>query len=216
VVKNQILKINEIFYSLQGESSRIGLPTTFVRLTGCPMRCTYCDTAYAFHEGKNLSFDEIIDEIKHFDTNFITVTGGEPLAQRSCYAFLDQLCDIGYDVSLETGGALSIKDVHEKVKIILDIKTPGSGESENNHWDNLLLIKPTDEIKIVITDQNDYKWAKKVIQEKGLYLNSDILFSPSFGDLEPSELAGWILKDNLKVRMQLQLHKIIWGEKKGV
>ena len=214
--KNQILKINEIFYSLQGESSRIGLPTTFVRLTGCPMRCTYCDTAYAFHEGKNLSFDEIIDEIKHFDTNFITVTGGEPLAQRSCYAFLDQLCDIGYDVSLETGGALSIKDVHEKVKIILDIKTPGSGESENNHWDNLLLIKPTDEIKIVITDQNDYKWAKKVIQEKGLYLNSDILFSPSFGDLEPSELAGWILKDNLKVRMQLQLHKIIWGEKKGV
>jgi|TARA_B110000259_G_C13981811_1_gene388922 7-carboxy-7-deazaguanine synthase len=216
VVKNQTLKINEIFYSLQGESSRIGLPTTFVRLTGCPMRCTYCDTAYAFHEGKNLSFDEIIDEIKHFDTNFITVTGGEPLAQRSCYAFLDQLCDIGYDVSLETGGALSIKDVHEKVKIILDIKTPGSGESENNHWDNLLLIKPTDEIKIVITDQNDYKWAKKVIQEKGLYLNSDILFSPSFGDLEPSELAGWILKDNLKVRMQLQLHKIIWGEKKGV
>ena len=216
MVKNQILKINEIFYSLQGESSRIGLPTTFIRLTGCPMRCTYCDTAYAFHEGKNLSFDEIIDEIKHFDTNFITVTGGEPLAQRSCYAFLDQLCDIGYDVSLETGGALSIKDVHEKVKIILDIKTPGSGESENNHWDNLLLIKPTDEIKIVITDQNDYKWAKKVIQEKGLYLNSDILFSPSFGDLEPSELAGWILKDNLKVRMQLQLHKIIWGEKKGV
>ncbi len=216
MVKNQTLKINEIFYSLQGESSRIGLPTTFVRLTGCPMRCTYCDTAYAFHEGKNLSFDEIIDEIKHFDTNFITVTGGEPLAQRSCYAFLDQLCDIGYDVSLETGGALSIKDVHEKVKIILDIKTPGSGESENNHWDNLLLIKPTDEIKIVITDQNDYKWAKKVIQEKGLYLNSDILFSPSFGDLEPSELAGWILKDNLKVRMQLQLHKIIWGEKKGV
>jgi 7-carboxy-7-deazaguanine synthase len=216
VVKNQILKINEIFYSLQGESSRIGLPTTFIRLTGCPMRCNYCDTAYAFHEGKNLSFVEIIDEIKHFDTNFITVTGGEPLAQRSCYAFLDQLCDIGYDVSLETGGALSIKDVHEKVKIILDIKTPGSGESENNHWDNLLLIKPTDEIKIVITDQNDYKWAKKVIQEKGLYLNSDILFSPSFGDLEPSELAGWILKDNLKVRMQLQLHKIIWGEKKGV
>ncbi len=216
MAKNQILKINEIFYSLQGESSRIGLPTTFIRLTGCPMRCNYCDTAYAFHEGKNLSFDEIIDEIKHFDTNFITVTGGEPLAQRSCYAFLDQLCDIGYDVSLETGGALSIKDVHEKVKIILDIKTPGSGESENNHWDNLLLIKPTDEIKIVITDQNDYKWAKKVIQEKGLYLNSDILFSPSFGDLEPSELAGWILKDNLKVRMQLQLHKIIWGEKKGV
>ncbi len=216
MVKNQILKINEIFYSLQGESSRIGLPTTFIRLTGCPMRCNYCDTAYAFHEGKNLSFNEIIDEIKHFDTNFITVTGGEPLAQRSCYAFLDQLCDIGYDVSLETGGALSIKDVHEKVKIILDIKTPGSGESENNHWDNLLLIKPTDEIKIVITDQNDYKWAKKVIQEKGLYLNSDILFSPSFGDLEPSELAGWILKDNLKVRMQLQLHKIIWGEKKGV
>ena len=216
MVKNQILKINEIFYSLQGESSRIGLPTTFIRLTGCPMRCNYCDTAYAFHEGKNLSFDEIIDEIKHFDTNFITVTGGEPLAQRSCYAFLDQLCDIGYDVSLETGGALSIKDVHEKVKIILDIKTPGSGESENNHWDNLLLIKPTDEIKIVITDQNDYKWAKKVIQEKGLYLNSDILFSPSFGDLEPSELAGWILKDNLKVRMQLQLHKIICGEKKGV
>jgi len=215
-VKIQTLKINEIFYSLQGESSRIGIPTIFIRLTGCPMRCNYCDTAYAFHEGKNYSFDEIINEIQQYKTNFITVTGGEPLAQKSCKDFLAKLTNLEYEVSLETGGAISIDQVHEKVKIILDIKTPGSGEVENNFWENLTLIKDQDEIKIVITNHDDYKWAKKLIKKKNLYEKYDILFSPSYSDLDPNKLAGWILEDNLSVRMQVQLHKIIWGEKKGV
>ena len=215
-MKIQTLKINEIFYSLQGESSRIGIPTIFIRLTGCPMRCNYCDTAYAFHEGKNYSFDEIINEIQQYKTNFITVTGGEPLAQKSCKDFLAKLTNLEYEVSLETGGAISIDQVHEKVKIILDIKTPGSGEVENNFWENLTLIKDQDEIKIVITNHNDYKWAKKLIKKKNLYEKYDILFSPSYSDLDPNKLAGWILEDNLSVRMQVQLHKIIWGEKKGV
>ena len=215
-MKIQTLKINEIFYSLQGESSRIGIPTIFIRLTGCPMRCNYCDTAYAFHEGKNYSFDEIINEIQQYKTNFITVTGGEPLAQKSCKDFLAKLTNLGYEVSLETGGAISIDQVHEKVKIILDIKTPGSGEVENNFWENLTLIKDQDEIKIVITNHDDYKWAKKLIKNKNLYEKYDILFSPSYSDLDPNKLAGWILEDNLSVRMQVQLHKIIWGEKKGV
>ena len=215
-MKIQTLKINEIFYSLQGESSRIGIPTIFIRLTGCPMRCNYCDTAYAFHEGKNYSFDEIINEIQQYKTNFITVTGGEPLAQKSCKDFLAKLTNLGYEVSLETGGAISIDQVHEKVKIILDIKTPGSGEVENNFWENLTLIKDQDEIKIVITNHDDYKWAKKLIKKKNLYEKYDILFSPSYSDLDPNKLAEWILEDNLSVRMQVQLHKIIWGEKKGV
>lgn len=215
-MKIQTLKINEIFYSLQGESSRIGIPTIFIRLTGCPMRCNYCDTAYAFHEGKNYSFDEIINEIQQYKTNFITVTGGEPLAQKSCKDFLAKLTNLEYEVSLETGGAISIDQVHEKVKIILDIKTPGSGEVENNFWENLTLIKDQDEIKIVITNHDDYKWAKKLIKKKNLYEKYDILFSPSYSDLDPNKLAGWILEDNLSVRMQVQLHKIIWGEKKGV
>ena len=215
-MKIQTLKINEIFYSLQGESSRIGIPTIFIRLTGCPMRCNYCDTAYAFHEGKNYSFDEIINEIQQYKTNFITVTGGEPLAQKSCKDFLAKLTNLEYEVSLETGGAISIDQVHEKVKIILDIKTPGSGEVENNFWENLTLIKDQDEIKIVITNHDDYKWAKKLIKKKNLYEKYDILFSPSYSDLDPNKLAEWILKDNLSVRMQVQLHKIIWGEKKGV
>lgn len=215
-MKIQTLKINEIFYSLQGESSRIGIPTIFIRLTGCPMRCNYCDTAYAFHEGKNYSFDEIINEIQQYKTNFITVTGGEPLAQKSCKDFLAKLTNLGYEVSLETGGAISIDQVHEKVKIILDIKTPGSGEVENNFWENLTLIKDQDEIKIVITNHDDYKWAKKLIKNKNLYEKYDILFSPSYSDLDPNKLAEWILEDNLSVRMQVQLHKIIWGEKKGV
>ena len=215
-MKIQTLKINEIFYSLQGESSRIGIPTIFIRLTGCPMRCNYCDTAYAFHEGKNYSFDEIINEIQQYKTNFITVTGGEPLAQKSCKDFLAKLTNLEYEVSLETGGAISIDQVHEKVKMILDIKTPGSGEVENNFWENLTLIKDQDEIKIVITNHDDYKWAKKLIKKKNLYEKYDILFSPSYSDLDPNKLAGWILEDNLSVRMQVQLHKIIWGEKKGV
>ena len=209
------LRINEIFYSIQGESSRIGMPTVFVRLTGCPMRCTYCDTAYAFHEGQQKEIEEIIQEIKKFDTNYVTVTGGEPLAQKNCINLMNQLCELGYQVSLETGGALDIKDVHSKVKIILDVKTPKSNEDKNNFWPNLANIKPNDEIKFVIQDYEDFSWSMDIIEKYQLNQNQ-ILFSPVYNVLANEQLAEWILKHQLNVRLQLQLHKILWGEKKGV
>ena len=210
------LKINEIFYSLQGESTRIGLPTIFIRTTGCPMRCVYCDTAYAFHDGKNYTFQQIFEEIKQYDTQFVTVTGGEPLAQKVCFDFIRQLSNLNYKVSIETGGAVSIKNIDPRVKVILDIKTPGSGEAEHNDWDNLSLIKSNDEIKIVITDEKDYKWAKEIILNENLMKKRTILLSPVHGEVDPELLASWILRDRLPVRLQLQLHKIIWGNKKGV
>jgi 7-carboxy-7-deazaguanine synthase len=209
------LRINEIFYSIQGESSRIGMPTVFVRLTGCPMRCTYCDTAYAFHDGQQKEIEEIIQEIKKFDTNYVTVTGGEPLAQKNCIDLMNQLCELGYQVSLETGGALDIKDVHSKVKIILDVKTPKSNEDKNNFWPNLANIKPNDEIKFVIQDYEDFSWSMDIIEKYQLN-QSQILFSPVYNVLASEQLAEWILKHQLNVRLQLQLHKILWGEKKGV
>ena len=209
------LRINEIFYSIQGESSRIGMPTVFVRLTGCPMRCTYCDTAYAFHEGQQQEIEEIIQEIKKFDTNYVTVTGGEPLAQKNCIDLMNQLCELGYQVSLETGGALDIKDVHAKVKIILDVKTPKSNEDKNNFWPNLANIRTNDEIKFVIQDYEDFSWSMDIIEKYQLN-QSQILFSPVHNVLANKQLAEWILKHQLNVRLQLQLHKILWGEKKGV
>jgi len=209
------LRINEIFYSIQGESSRIGMPTVFVRLTGCPMRCSYCDTAYAFHDGQQKEIEEIIQEIKKFDTNYVTVTGGEPLAQKNCIDLMNQLCELGYQVSLETGGALDIKDVHSKVKIILDVKTPKSNEDKNNFWPNLAKIKLNDEIKFVIQDFEDFSWSVDIIEKYQLNQNQ-ILFSPVYNVLESEQLAEWILKHQLNVRLQLQLHKILWGEKKGV
>ena len=209
------LRINEIFYSIQGESSRIGMPTVFVRLTGCPMRCTYCDTAYAFHEGQQKEIEEIIQEIKKFDSNYVTVTGGEPLAQKNCINLMNQLCELGYQVSLETGGAIDIKDVHSKVKIILDVKTPKSNEDKNNFWPNLANIKPNDEIKFVIQDFEDFSWSVDIIEKYQLNQNQ-ILFSPVYNVLANEQLAEWILKHQLNVRLQLQLHKILWGEKKGV
>jgi 7-carboxy-7-deazaguanine synthase len=209
------LRINEIFYSIQGESSRIGMPTVFVRLTGCPMRCTYCDTAYAFHEGQQKEIEEIIQEIKKFDTNYVTVTGGEPLAQRNCIDLMNQLCELGYQVSLETGGALDIKDVHAKVKIILDVKTPKSNEDKNNFWPNLANIRTNDEIKFVIQDYEDFSWSMDIIEKYQLN-QSQILFSPVHKVLANEQLAEWILKHQLNVRLQLQLHKILWGDKKGV
>ena len=209
------LRINEIFYSIQGESSRIGIPTVFVRLTGCPMRCSYCDTAYAFHDGQQKEIQEIIQEIKKFDTNYVTVTGGEPLAQKNCIDLMNQLCELGYQVSLETGGALDIKDVHSKVKIILDVKTPKSNEDKNNFWPNLAKIKPNDEIKFVIQDFEDFSWSVDIIEKYQLNQNQ-ILFSPVYNVLANEQLAEWILKHQLNVRLQLQLHKILWGEKKGV
>ena len=209
------LRINEIFYSIQGESSRIGMPTVFVRLTGCPMRCAYCDTAYAFHEGQQQEIEEIIQEIKRFDTNYVTVTGGEPLAQKNCIELMNQLCELGYQVSLETGGALDIKDVHAKVKIILDVKTPKSNEDKNNFWPNLANIRTNDEIKFVIQDYEDFSWSMDIIEKYQLNQNQ-ILFSPVYNVLASEQLAEWILKHQLNVRLQLQLHKRLWGEKKGV
>src|SRR6056300_254430 len=209
------LRINEIFYSIQGESSRIGRPTVFVRLTGCPMRCTYCDTAYAFHDGQQQEIYEIIQEIQKFDTNYVTVTGVEPLAQKNCIELMNQLCALGYQVSLETGGGLDIKDVNSKVKIILDVKTPKSNEDKNNFWPNLANIKTTDEIKFVIQDYNDFSWSIDNIKEYQLN-QRQILFSPVYKVLASEQLAEWILKHQLNVRLQLQLHKILWGEKQGV
>jgi len=212
----QKLKVNEIFYSLQGESSNVGLPTIFIRLTGCPMRCSYCDTEYAFNTGDNFTIDHILETISQYKTKNITVTGGEPLAQKECWDLLKRLCDKGYTVSLETGGAISIGNIDKRVKIILDIKTPGSGEEKNNFWENLELIKPKDEIKFVITDKKDYIWAKEVLIREKLNEKALILFSPVFSDINPKDLAEWVLKDQLPVRFQIQLHKIIWGEVPGV
>jgi len=216
VNKEKFLTINEIFFSLQGESTRLGIPTIFIRLTGCPMRCHYCDTAYAFDDGQKMSFENIVEYIKPYKSKFITLTGGEPLVQKEAYAFLEVLCDMGYQVSLETGGAESIKDVDERVKIILDIKTPGSGELDNYLWENLNHLKLMDEIKLVITSHDDYLWAKQIINDKKLIGKYEILFSPSYEDMDVKNLAQWILDDALPVRLQLQQHKIIWGQKKGV
>jgi 7-carboxy-7-deazaguanine synthase len=210
------LKIYEIFHSLQGETSRIGLPTVFVRLTGCPMRCTYCDTEYAFSGGGNMEIADILQKVAEFGTKYVTVTGGEPLAQKECYALLQALCDAGYNVSLETGGAMDIAPVDARVSIILDIKTPASNEEKNMRWDNLNHIASKDEIKFVICNRADYDWAKAKLTELNLTGKCPVLFSPSYHDLKAEELASWVLADHLPVRMQIQLHKILWGEKAGV
>ena len=210
------LKIFEIFHSLQGETSRIGLPTVFVRLTGCPMRCTYCDTAYAFSGGSNMQIATILAKVSEFGTQYVTVTGGEPLAQKECYTLLQALCDAGYSVSLETGGAMDIAPVDARVSIILDIKTPASNEEKNMLWGNLEHVKSKDEIKFVLCNRADYDWAKAKIVELNLTKKCPVLFSPSFHDLKADELASWVLADQLNVRMQIQLHKVLWGEKAGV
>ncbi len=210
------LRINEIFFSLQGESSRVGLPTVFVRLTGCPLRCGYCDTAYAFHEGKSRAQADVLAEVATHATRYVCVTGGEPLAQRSCLSLLTALCDAGYSVSLETSGAIDIAEVDLRVSRIVDIKTPGSLESEKNRWENIALLTAQDEVKFVITNEADYFWAKAVTEEKKLTAICPVLFSPSYGEVTPEQLATWILRDRVSVRMQVQLHKIIWGEKRGV
>lgn len=210
------LKIFEIFYSLQGESSRVGLPTIFIRLSGCPMRCHYCDTAYAFQGGSMMNIDDIMEAIKKYDTSYVTVTGGEPLAQKEVLGLLKVLADQNYEVSLETGGGISIKEVDPRIKIILDIKTPESGEEKKNHWENLNFIHAKDEIKFVLCSREDYDWAKKILDQYQLTEKCHVLFSPVHQKLNVTDLGNWILQDQLPVRMQIQLHKLLWGEKPGV
>jgi 7-carboxy-7-deazaguanine synthase len=210
------LRITEIFFSLQGETSRVGLPTVFIRLTGCPLRCGYCDTAYAFTGGRNFGFEEIFTAVKQYRTRYVTVTGGEPLAQKQCVALLKELCDRDYSVSLETSGAIDISAVDARVSKIVDIKTPASGEVERNLWTNLAHLTPHDEIKFVICNEADYAWAAQQLAARELSARCAVLFSPSYRDLPGAELAGWILRDRLPVRFQTQLHKQLWGEKPGV
>ncbi len=209
------LRITEIFHSLQGESKTVGLPTVFVRLTGCPLRCQYCDTAYAFHGGKTLGFDAILKQIKAYDCKHICITGGEPLAQPACTALLSLLANQGYLVSLETSGARDISEVDNRTLIVMDLKTPDSKESDKNKLTNLDYLKPTDHIKFVICSRNDYEWASQMITEHALTTRAEVLFSPSFEELSPKTLAEWILKDKLPVRFQLQLHKILWNDAPG-
>lgn len=214
--KSARLKITEIFYSLQGEARNVGLPTVFVRLTGCPLRCTYCDTSYAFTGGEWMDIDAIIDEVKKYNTSFVTVTGGEPLAQKNCIALLKQLCDSGYDVSLETSGAMLVDEVDERVDKIIDVKTPASTEDSKNRFENFTYLKKDDQLKFVICDENDYLWSKQIIGQYQLEGKCEILFSPSHGQLDATMLADWILRDQLKVRFQMQLHKYLWGDRPGV
>ncbi|MBT5388364.1 MAG: 7-carboxy-7-deazaguanine synthase QueE [Porticoccaceae bacterium] len=210
------LRITEIFHSLQGETSTTGLPTVFVRLTGCPLRCGYCDTAYAFEGGSKIALSEILQIVEGYGAQYVTVTGGEPLAQPQCIELLAALCDLGYRVSLETSGAMPVNDVDSRVVKILDLKTPGSGEVSRNLYENIPLLLPQDEVKFVICNRQDYDWCCLKIDELRLseYV-SEILFSPSQGELSPKQLAEWILEDKLRVRMQLQTHKYVWGDQPG-
>lgn len=211
------LRLTEIFFSLQGETTRAGLPTVFIRLTGCPLRCHYCDTSYAFSGGEKYTLTAILEKIKAYPTRYVTVTGGEPLAQKNVHVLLTTLCDLGYNVSLETSGALSTADVDARVSCILDLKTPDSGEVLKNDYMNLERLRPHDEVKFVICSETDYLWAKT--QMTNYHLTSrvnTILFSPSWQTVTPTDLAAWILRDGLPVRLQIQLHKIIWGNKQGV
>src|SRR3990167_4008413 len=209
------MKITEIFFSLQGETRTVGLPTVFVRLTGFPLRCGYCDTAYAFSGGKNMSIDEIIQNIEKYSTKYITVTGGEPLAQKECLDLLKVLCDRGYLVSLETSGALDVVGVDSRVVKIVDIKTPASLESSKNKFSNLQYILPHDQIKFVICNRDDYEWSKKIMDQFKLTEKCEVLFSPSYQESNYQQLADWILEDQLPVRFQVQLHKVIWGDIQG-
>lgn len=212
----QTLRINEIFFSLQGETTTVGLPTVFVRLTGCPLRCVYCDTEYAFHKGDVRDLSDIVEEIASYGARHVTVTGGEPLAQPNCIVLLTMLCDLGFVVSLETSGAMSIAKVDQRVVTILDLKTPGSGECDRNLESNIVLLKPQDQVKFVICDRRDYEWSKAKVDQFDLRSRvQEILFSPSFGQVSYRELAEWILQDRLPVRMQIQLHKHIWGDEPG-
>ncbi len=210
------LRITELFFSLQGEARTVGRPTTFVRLTGCPLRCGYCDTAYAFSGGRMMSLEAIRAEVHTHPTRFVTITGGEPLAQPNVHGLMTTLCDDGFAVSLETSGALDVAAVDARVSKVVDFKTPGSGEAARNHFENVAHLGADDQVKFVICDRADYEWAKACCAEYDLTrLVGDVLFSPAWGQVEPRDLAAWILADGLDVRLQIQLHKVLWNDEPG-
>lgn len=210
------IRITEIFHSLQGEARTVGRPTVFVRLTGCPLRCGYCDTAYAFTGGVIYQLDEVLTEVASWSPRYVTVTGGEPLAQKACLPLLSALCDAGYEVSLETSGALDIAEVDPRVITVMDLKTPASGEVARNLYTNLVHLRPHDQVKFVICDEQDYQWARAQLTEHKLAERvADVLFSPSHATLAPGLLAEWILRDRLPVRFQIQLHKYLWNDVAG-
>ncbi|MFC6634721.1 7-carboxy-7-deazaguanine synthase QueE [Microbulbifer taiwanensis] len=211
------LRISEIFYSLQGEARESGLPTVFVRLTGCPLRCTYCDSEYAFYGGERMTLAEILEKVQGFPARYVCVSGGEPLAQPNCLPLLAALCDAGYSVSLETSGAMAVEQVDERVSRVVDLKTPASGEQHRNRMDNIQALNQRDQIKFVICDRADYDWARFTLDQYRLPERvGEVLFSPSYEQLEPRQLAEWILADGLPVRMQMQMHKLLWGDIPGV
>lgn len=209
------LKVSEVFHSLQGEADAVGWPTVFVRLTGCPLRCRWCDTPYAFHGGYWRSIGDVLAEVGGFGARHVCVTGGEPLAQPNCLTLLARLCDAGYRVSLETSGALDASGVDARVQRVLDVKTPGSGEVDQNHWANLDALRPGDCLKFVVADRADYEWAREVTRARALPARAQVFYSPVEGELAPRALAEWILADRLDVRLQVQLHKLLWGNEPG-
>src|SRR3989338_3157839 len=209
------LRVTEIFNSIQGESRTVGCPTVFVRLTGCPLRCGWCDTTYAFTEGEWMGLDDILARVAEYRPRYVTVTGGEPLAQPACRELLRRLCDLGYEVSLETSGALDINGTDPRVSIVMDLKPPGSGEEQRNLYANIALLKPKDQVKFVIGDRADYEWSRAKMREHRLDGAGEGLFAPVYGKLNPSDLARWMLQDRLPVRLQIKLHKLLWGEARG-
>ena len=212
-LNNTTLNITEIFYSLQGEAKEVGIPTVFVRLTGCPLRCNYCDTAYAFKGNNPLSIQHILDEVAQYNAQYVCVTGGEPMAQSNCLKLLDSLIDSGYNVSMETSGSIDITPVNSKVSIVMDIKTPSSTEEHQNRYENLPILKSKDQLKFVIASRSDFDWCNEILDNHEV--ESEILFSPVYESLKPVELADWILEKKLNVRLQVQLHKLLWGDQKG-
>jgi 7-carboxy-7-deazaguanine synthase len=208
-------RITEIFYSLQGESRTVGLPTVFVRLTGCPLRCGYCDTEYAFYGGQKMDIEDIVQKVADYNPKYVCVTGGEPLAQPNCKPLLSALCDKGWEVSLETSGAMDVSEVDDRVVKVMDLKTPGSGEVSKNRYENIECLTERDQTKFVICNRDDYEWSKQQLEKHQLASRCEVLFSPIHGELEPGDLADWIIEDNLPVRMQLQLHKYLWGDGQG-